>query len=63
MAVNAGGGWGVVFLGYNGNSHVYEYCVNVHGYIFQTFNDKSPGKGLSSLEEEARSKDARQLKV
>lgn len=54
---------GGVLLGYNGNSHVYEYCVNVHRHIFQTFNDKSLGKRLSSLEEEARSKDARQLNV
>ena len=50
-------------LGYNGNSHVYEYCVNVHGHVFQTFNDKSLGKRLSSSEAAARSKDTRQLNV
>ena len=37
--------------------------MNVHGHIFQTFNDKSLGKRLSSLEEEARSKDARKRNV
>jgi hypothetical protein len=54
---------GGVLLCYNGNSQVYEYCVNVHGHIFRTFNDKPLGKRLSSLEDEARSKDARQLNV
>jgi len=37
--------------------------VNVRGHIFQTFKYKSLGIRLSSLEEEARSKDAWQLNV